>query len=560
MRRASRRRLPTTLAAVVLVASWLLAGVASGQRGLDDQVREIASGLRCPVCQNLSVADSPSEMAQQMRAVIRERLSAGQSRAEIEAYFVGKYGQWILLSPRQSGFNLVLWIGPFAALVLGLLAAARLAHRWARRRAGAPAPPVDPSVLDRVRAEAADDRMAASGGDAGNASSLERERARLYEALRELAFDYRAGKLSAEDYETTRAEYEARAAGVLLELDAGAARAGGAVARPEKRATKMRASNEAARRRRPIRVALAGGFLLVFGVTVGVFLSQGLRPRGSSMDSITGDFLTGTGAGGISPTRSFRGNTVERNLAEGRAAFERQDFRMAIDHFKSVLDVEPNNPIALSYLGTVLWRGGHADAALEAVERALGAAPDHPLALWTKGSILYEAKRDYGGAIQSLEALLRQPLAPGDADAVARMLAEARRQVASAAGGSAPRATPSTSTTDPRRRIRGTVILAEGVRPNTPAEGTLFVIARRGAGPPLAVKRIVDPKFPVSFTLGPEDVMVQGNEFAGEVTLLARLKRDGGVGAAARGDLEGMAPRPVAVGTTDARITLEAVR
>jgi hypothetical protein len=64
----------------------------------------------------------------------------------------------------------------------------------------------------------------------------------------------------------------------------------------------------------------------------------------------------------------------------------------------------------------------------------------------------------------------------------------------------------------------------------------------------------------VPFTLGPDDVMVQGTEFAGEVTLIARLKRDGPAGAALRGDLEGAAPGPVAVGTTDARITLEAVR
>jgi hypothetical protein len=86
------------------------------------------------------------------------------------------------------------------------------------------------------------------------------------------------------------------------------------------------------------------------------------------------------------------------------------------------------------------------------------------------------------------------------------------------------------------------------------------VIARRVAGPPLAVKKIVDPTFPVPFALGPDDVMVQGALFAGEVTLVARLKRDGRVGAAVRGDLEGAAAGSVSVGTVDARITLEAVR
>ena len=73
MRHASPR-LRATLAAAVLAAASLLSGVASGQPALDDRVREIAAQLRCPVCQNLSVADSPSEMAQQMRAVIRDRV------------------------------------------------------------------------------------------------------------------------------------------------------------------------------------------------------------------------------------------------------------------------------------------------------------------------------------------------------------------------------------------------------------------------------------------------------------------------------------------------------
>ncbi|MBI1734529.1 MAG: cytochrome c-type biogenesis protein CcmH [Candidatus Rokubacteria bacterium] len=547
------------LAILVLAASLLFAGVASGKQALDDQVREIASQLRCPVCQNLSVADSPSAMAQQMRGVIRDRLSAGQSPEEIEAYFVEKYGQWILLSPRRSGLNLVLWIGPFAAVVLGLLVAARLARRWTRPRPSARVPPIDRAVLELVRAEVADERVAASAGDPGNTSPLERERARLYEALREFAFDYRAGKLSAGDYEAMRAEYEARAAVVLLDLEAEAMRAG-AEDRPQQRATRAEATRKVAPRWRPVRIALAGAFLVVFGLAVGVFLAQGIRPRAGSTDSITGDFLTGTGPGGMSPALSFRGNAVERQLAEGRAAFERQDFRMAIDHFKSVLAADPRNAMALSYLGAILWQAGHADAALETLERALATVPDHPLALWTKGNVLYQAKGDHAGAIRTWEALSRQPLAPGDTDTLARMLADARRQLASTARGAAERVTPPASGADDRRRIAGTVILADGVRPAAPVDGTLFVIARRGAGPPLAVKRILAPTFPLSFALGPDDVMVQGTELAGEVTLVARLKRDGRAGAATRGDLEGIAPQPVAVGTTDVRITLETVR
>lgn len=562
MRRGSHR-LRLLLAAILLAAAWLSVAPASGQSPLENDVREIASGLRCPVCQNLSVADSPSEMAQQMRAVIRDRLVARQSRDEIEAYFVSKYGQWILLSPRRSGLNLLLWIGPFAAAVLGLLLAARFVGRWARRRARTSAPRVDPGVLERIRAEIAEDDAPPAVRQLVGMSPPERERARLYEALRELALDYRAGKLSSTDYEAVRAEYEARAATVLLELDAEArrARAAGARSRREGSTRNTRTPAKVPARRRLMRAASVGGFLLVFGVTLGAFLAQGIRPRGGSIDSITGDFLTGTGPGGVSPTLSFRGNAVERNLAEGREALAREDLRMAIDHFRSVLDVEPNNPTALSYLGLVLWRGGHAEPALETVERALSISPNHPVALWMKGLALYEGKGDYAGAIRSWEPLMEQRLAPADADTVARMLAEARQQLAARASGVPPPVTPrSMVSSEPQRLIAGTVALAEGLRDGAAFSGTLFVIARRGAGPPLAVKRIVEPVFPVPFTLGPEDSMLPGTDFAGEVTLVARLKRDGRASAAVRGDLEGAAPAPVPVGTTDARITLEVVR
>src|SRR3972149_4916782 len=91
---------------LLALAALALSGPAGAPRAeptLDDRVREIASGLRCPVCQNLSVGDSPSQMAQQMRAVIRERVVAGDSREQIEAYFVSKYGEGILAPPRPRG-------------------------------------------------------------------------------------------------------------------------------------------------------------------------------------------------------------------------------------------------------------------------------------------------------------------------------------------------------------------------------------------------------------------------------------------------------------------------
>jgi len=142
-------------AAVLLL---LLAAPAWAGGGVDEEkVREIASQLRCVVCQNLSVADSPSETANQMRGIIRERLAAGESPEQVMAYFVDKYGEWILLSPRRQGFNLLVWVAPFAAIALGLLAVALVIRRWSRRsRPALAAEPVDPAVRERIAKELAE--------------------------------------------------------------------------------------------------------------------------------------------------------------------------------------------------------------------------------------------------------------------------------------------------------------------------------------------------------------------------------------------------------------------
>lgn len=135
----------------------LLAGGAPRPGSADEEtVRAIAAQLRCVVCQNLSVADSPSEMASQMRGIIRERLQAGETPEQVIAYFVDKYGEWILLTPRPRGFNLLVWTVPFAGLAGGLVAVLLLARRWRLRAAGRPVEEVDPALRERIRRELAE--------------------------------------------------------------------------------------------------------------------------------------------------------------------------------------------------------------------------------------------------------------------------------------------------------------------------------------------------------------------------------------------------------------------
>jgi cytochrome c-type biogenesis protein CcmH len=97
---------------------------------IEAQTTILASELRCPVCQGNSIQDSPSELALQMRDVIRDQLRTGKTPDEVRAYFVDKYGEWILLSPKAEGFNLVVYLVPFLAIILGGLIVWRTVRRW----------------------------------------------------------------------------------------------------------------------------------------------------------------------------------------------------------------------------------------------------------------------------------------------------------------------------------------------------------------------------------------------------------------------------------------------
>jgi len=174
-RAAKRGARGSAVGSLVLAVALLAAGGALALvvlRGpaepgsMDDRVRAVAASLRCPVCQNLTVADSPSRLAQEMRRTIAMDLRAGKTPEEIRRAFVRAYGQWILESPPKGGIDLVAWILP-GLLVLGGLAAGALAvSRWrgrglAGRASGVagqdPAQvltPADRSLLERALAGA----------------------------------------------------------------------------------------------------------------------------------------------------------------------------------------------------------------------------------------------------------------------------------------------------------------------------------------------------------------------------------------------------------------------
>ena len=97
---------------------------------LDRQVRDVSAQLRCPVCRQQSIEESPSAMALEMKTLIREKLEAGQEPHEVIDYFVARYGEWVLLRPKASGFNLTVWLLPPILTLLGFWLVVSAFRRW----------------------------------------------------------------------------------------------------------------------------------------------------------------------------------------------------------------------------------------------------------------------------------------------------------------------------------------------------------------------------------------------------------------------------------------------
>ena len=529
--------------ALLLLAAATLNAAAPAD--IDDRTREIATELRCVVCQNLSVADSPSEMAQQMRAIVREQVQAGKTSDEIKEFFVSKYGEWVLLRPKTTGFSALLWILPYVVLSVGVLAALWFIRRWTAKKRQADTLPAPRGESQAQTDALRHDFVLPDIEDETERAQLLRERGRLRDELSELEFDFQSGKLSESDYAGLKRDVESKAGLVMQQLGSLPVEV---KAKSQEKKAKAPLDSGAHNRFKRWQLVSGGIFLTLFGLTLGVMLTQSIRPRQGEGDTMTGGFMTGT-----SPVTGETGAA----LAEGKQAFDRQDYPKAIEAFKKVLAADATNPEAHSYMGFILMQAGHGDGALMAFEKALSRAPNLPMALWGKGMVLYQDKKDFAGARGIFERLLVM-VPPGDErNEVAKILAEIP-----ATGGSVTAAKPAIVASS-GQTISGTIAIDAKLKAKIDPNAALFIIARPAGGPggpPLAVKKIDKPAFPLSYSLSQENVMMQGTPFSGKINISVRLDKDGNPSTRGAGDLTGEYKKnPAEVGAKNADVILDQV-
>ena len=138
---------------MLLGAAGAALAVEPGERLADPaqeaRARALGSELRCLVCQNQSIDESNADLAHDLRVLIRERISVGDSDPQVLQFMVSRYGDFILLRPPVKPATYVLWASPFAVLLLGAAAAALYYRR--RRRAPETAAPLSPEEQRRLQ-------------------------------------------------------------------------------------------------------------------------------------------------------------------------------------------------------------------------------------------------------------------------------------------------------------------------------------------------------------------------------------------------------------------------
>lgn len=253
-------------------------------------------------------------------------------------------------------------------------------------------------------------------------------RERLYEAIRELELERATGSISQEEFDTSRAAYEMQAASLLQQEEHHGKRRPQSTKRPA--AAKAGATGPPPVSQR-LGLLIPATIILLVGVGIGYFLGTSLTARETGMEA------TGSVPPGSEPVGG-----IPSSLEEANEAFNRGDFRRALEGYKRILENDPENPEALTQIGVLLARGEHHDEAIKMFDRVLGIQPNHPQALFEKGLVLFQGKVQPREGVKVWELLIQTAPPENQYAMAARQMLEQVRASMDRPG-AAPPASPS---------------------------------------------------------------------------------------------------------------------
>ena len=447
-----RRRFPLWLLLGLVLVLALAAGsgaFSSSPPSPAQRAAALESVIRCPTCEDLSVADSSAEAAVTVRATIRRLVARGESDQQIKDYLVARYGAAIILDPPASGWSLLVWVLPIAG---GVAAFGVLAWVLVTRRRQAPADP--------TAAAAAEERAEASAG----LDDLDQRRRFLEQSLADAFAEHRAGDLSDDDYQVLRRRDTARLAVLDLRVAAltrAEAAEGGGPRPAEPPATAAEGTEVAtagtpssgtsdhsggagdpapgapatARARRTRRQRfLVGGAVTAFASALVLLVAL------YAGNQLPGEAITGN----VSLSQQQQ---AAQTLAQAAALENENQLGEAAQLYDKVLAKDPKNEVALAQLGWLEYEIGQngADASLIAdgrakLEQAVKLNPDDYAVRLYLGTVLLQTDHDAAGAVAQYERFLAAD-PPG---AVLAQAAPTLRQAYAQAGVPVPAPVPAT--------------------------------------------------------------------------------------------------------------------
>jgi cytochrome c-type biogenesis protein CcmH len=419
----TRRRFPVwTLLGVVLVVALVIgSGVfRSGAPTSAQRAYAIESVVRCPSCEDLSVADSTAQTAVTVRAAVVRQLAQGRTNQQIEDYLVARYGSSIVLDPPASGWSLLVWLLPILA---GLLAVAALVVVLVRRRSLASRGDLDTeperalgpaaledrrSFLDRSLADADAEFLAGDLSDVDYLALRRRDMARL------TALD----RLAADD----RGDPPGRPLAGAIAVDDPPRAGGSSSVEPEDADTPARqpARPRSARSRRSR--WFLGGAVTAFAAALILIVSL------SASNRAPGQSITGS----VAQTESQQ---IEESLTQAAAEESAGQIGPAAQLYQSVLTKHPENEVAMAQLGWLEFETGEQGGSQSLIsdaraklDRAVQLDPTDFAARLYLGTVLLEHDRNAAGAVAQYRQFLADDPPASVLKQAASVLREAYRQ------------------------------------------------------------------------------------------------------------------------------------